>query len=141
MNQDITVEETYPFPPERVWRALTDSASMAEWLMPNDFLPQVGHKFQFRGQPMPGWRGYVECEVTEVVPPKQLTYTWTGDDDWKEPSTVKWTLEPVAGGTKVRLVHSNLQDPWATKLRGMLSQGWNKMLKDKLAGVIERLNP
>lgn len=141
MNHDITVEETYPFPPERVWRALTDSASMAEWLMPNDFLPVVGHKFQFRGKPMPGWRGYVECEVIEVVPPTRLTYTWTGDDDWKEPSTVRWTLEPVAGGTRLRLVHSNLQDPWATQLRGMLSQGWNKMLKDKLAGVIERLKP
>lgn len=139
MSHDVIVEQTYAFPPERVWRALTDSAAMAEWLMPNDFLPRVGHKFQFRGKPMPGWRGFVECEVIEVVPPIQLAFTWVGDDDWKEPSIVRWTLEPVSGGTHVRLVHSNLQGPWATEVRGMLSAGWNKMLKERLLSLLERL--
>ena len=79
MKRDLHFEETYPFPPERVWRALTDSAVMGDWLMPNDFKPVVGHKFQFRAKPQPGWDGIVNCEVIEVEPPRSLAYTWTSN--------------------------------------------------------------
>jgi uncharacterized protein YndB with AHSA1/START domain len=106
--------------------------------MPNDFEPRVGHKFQFRAKPMPGWRGYVDCEVLEVVAPRRLAYTWIGDEDWKEPTIVRWTLEAVEGGTRLRLEHTNLQEPWGRELKAMLSQGWRKMLAEKLARVIER---
>jgi uncharacterized protein YndB with AHSA1/START domain len=34
----IVHEVVYAHPPGRVWRALTDSAALADWLMPNDFL-------------------------------------------------------------------------------------------------------
>ena len=139
MSYDITLEQTYPHPPERVWRALTDSAALAEWLLPNDFEPRVGHKFQFRAKPMPGWRGVVECEVTEVVALRRLVYTWLGDADWQAPTIVRWTLEPVEGGTRVRLEHTNLQDPWGRELQAMLSQGWKKMLEERIVRVIERL--
>lgn len=139
MSYDITLEQTYPNPPERVWRALTDSAALAEWLMPNDFEPRVGHKFQFRAKPMPGWRGFVECEVTEVVPLRRLVYTWLGDADWQAPTIVRWTLVPVEGGTRVRLEHTNLQDPWGRELQAMLSQGWKKMLKTRIVQAIERM--
>jgi len=36
---------------------------MADWLMPNDFQPRLGHKFQFRTKPAPGFDGIVNCEV------------------------------------------------------------------------------
>jgi uncharacterized protein YndB with AHSA1/START domain len=39
---------TYPHPPEKVWRALTDPQAIAQWLMKNNFEARVGHKFQFR---------------------------------------------------------------------------------------------
>src|SRR5947208_1487503 len=65
---DIIREAVYPHPPERVWQALTDPAALAAWLMPNDFKPQVGHKFQFRvPKPPRGWRGIVDCEVLVVA--------------------------------------------------------------------------
>jgi len=48
MKRDIHIEETYPYPPERIWRALTNSDAMADWLMPNTFEPKVGCRFQFR---------------------------------------------------------------------------------------------
>lgn len=54
---DITVEAVYPHPPARVWRALTDPDELESWLMENDFQPRVGHRFQFRDEPRPGWRG------------------------------------------------------------------------------------
>lgn len=52
-------------PPERVWRALTDPDELEAWLMENDVEPRVGHRFQFRDEPKPGWRGVVDCEVLE----------------------------------------------------------------------------
>ena len=139
MSYDITLEQTYPYPPERVWRALTDSTALAAWLMPNDFEARVGHKFQFRAKPMPGWRGFVECEVIEVVAPRRLAYTWLGDADWQAPTIVRWTLEPIEGGTRLRLEHTNLQEPWGRELQAMLSQGWKKMLAEKILRVIEQL--
>jgi uncharacterized protein YndB with AHSA1/START domain len=36
-TKSIVVERDLPHPPEKVWRALTQSALVAEWLMPNDF--------------------------------------------------------------------------------------------------------
>ena len=139
MSYDITLEQTYAHPPERVWRALTDSATLGEWLMPNDFEPRVGHKFQFRAKPMPGWRGFVECEVIEVVAPLRLAYTWLGDTDWQAPTIVRWTLVPIEGGTRLRLEHTNLQEPWGRELHAMFSQGWRKMLEERIVRVIERL--
>ena len=139
MSHEIRIEQTYPFPPERVWRALTESAALAEWLMPNNFEPRVGHKFQFRSEAMPGWRGFVDCEVIEVEPLHRLAFTWLGDDDWVAPTVVRWTLEPRDGGTLLRLEHTELKDPWGAALHAMFSQGWKKMLDKKLAAVLAKL--
>ena len=66
MKRDLHFEVTYPHPPERVWRALTDPAAMREWLMDNTFAEaRVGHQFQFRTTPRPGFNGIVYCEVTD----------------------------------------------------------------------------
>ena len=59
MKRNIMIEAFYPFPPERVWKALTDSRALAGWLMPNDFQPRVGHRFQFRDDPRPGSFGNI----------------------------------------------------------------------------------
>ena len=140
MSYEIIMEQTYPHPPSQVWHALTDSDALAEWLMPNDFQARLGHKFQFRAKPMPGWRGFVECEVVEVDAPRRLTYTWLGDADWKAPTMVRWTLERVAEGTRLRLEHTNLQDPWGRELHAMLSQGWKKMIEEKIVAVMQQLD-
>lgn len=139
MSREIRIEQAYAFPPERVWRALTERDALAEWLMPNDFEPRVGHKFQFRSQAMPGWRGYVDCEVIEIDPPRRLAYTWLGDDDWEAPTIVRWTLEPQGGGTLLRLEHTGLEGEWGAKLHAMFSQGWKKMMEKKLAAVLSKL--
>ena len=35
-------------PPEKVWRALTQADLLSRsWLMPNDMVAKVGHKFPF----------------------------------------------------------------------------------------------
>lgn len=48
MTRIIRRELTFLQSPESVWRALTNSAALAEWMYPNDFEPRVGHQFTFR---------------------------------------------------------------------------------------------
>src|SRR5262245_55697929 len=80
---EVALDATYPHPPERVWRALTEPQELAAWLMPNDFAPVVGHRFQFKVKPQLGWRGIVDCEVLEVDRPRTLSYSWQGDPKYR----------------------------------------------------------
>ena len=41
-TKTVTVERELPFPPEKIWRALTVPHLMAEWLMQNDFAAETG---------------------------------------------------------------------------------------------------
>src|SRR5262245_55571305 len=104
-TRSIVVERTMPHPAAKIWRALTETSLIAEWLMQNDFQAQVGHRFQFRAKPVPGWSGVTNCEVLELDPPKRLVYTWGdgSESDSKLRTLVTWTLTPVANGTLVRM--------------------------------------
>ena len=44
----VVVEREIPFPPEKIWRALTQPHLIEEWLMKNDFKPVMGHGFNLR---------------------------------------------------------------------------------------------
>ena len=68
----LTVERVVPHAPAKVWRALTQSALIEDWLMSNDFQPVVGHRFNLRGD----WGGVLDCEVLAIEPNKTLSYTW-----------------------------------------------------------------
>jgi uncharacterized protein YndB with AHSA1/START domain len=43
----VVVEREVSFPPEKIWRALTQPHLIEEWLMKNDFKPVVGHRSIF----------------------------------------------------------------------------------------------
>jgi uncharacterized protein YndB with AHSA1/START domain len=104
MKREVTLEVIYPFPPDRVWRALTDSRVLARWLMPNDFQPRLGHQFQFEGKAGGAAIETIDCEVIELQPPSRLSYTWQSSVDGVL-SVVTWVLEPVAEGTRLRMEH------------------------------------
>src|SRR5688572_20675275 len=102
----IKIERRYPHPPARVWRALTDRTAVSEWLMKtDDFEAKVGAKFVLRAKPQPGWRGFVECEVTEVAPERALAYSWRGQEKGP-PMHVRFVLEPDGDGTKLSFEHT-----------------------------------
>jgi uncharacterized protein YndB with AHSA1/START domain len=61
-TRSVVVEREVGFPPETVWRALTQPPLIEAWLMQTDFRPVVGHPFEFRAD----W-GVVDCRVLEVV--------------------------------------------------------------------------
>lgn len=128
-TKSIVVERLMPHPPAKVWRALTSAPLIAEWLMKNDFEPRVGHRFTFQATPMPGWKGYTNCEVLEVDEPRRLVYAW-GDgteSDSGLKTIVTWTLEPRDGGTFVRMEHAGFRPQDEGGYRGM-GGGWPRIL-------------
>ncbi|MGH6950779.1 MAG: SRPBCC family protein, partial [Vitreimonas sp.] len=76
-TRTVVVEREFPHPPEKLWRALTQPHLISEWLMQNDFAPNVGHCFHLRGE----WGGALDCEVLEVEPHETLSYTWNYEHD------------------------------------------------------------
>jgi uncharacterized protein YndB with AHSA1/START domain len=136
----IDLEVTYPYPVERVWRALTDPRALAAWLMPNDFAARVSHEFTFRSDPVPGWDGVVHCRVLACEPPRRLVYSWHGVTDLPE-TTVSFQLDPVAEGTRLRLLHSGFAaDPALGPIRDILAGGWSsRLLAVTLPDLLGRL--
>ena len=137
MKRDLAFERIYPYTPEQVWAALTDPDALAEWLMESDFQPFVGHKFQFRTEPGPGFDGIVNCEVIEVERPYRLAYTWQGGP-MKKPTTVTWTLDAIDGGTRLRLEHTGFEGLAGVAVSFILGPGWRKGLCDRLPAYLEQ---
>lgn len=136
MKRNLSFTRDYPHPPERVWQALTDSQALAEWLMENDFKPIVGHKFQFRTKPGPGFDGLTTCEVLEVDPPKRLAYTFTGGGI---DTVVCYRLEKTATGTRLLVDHTGFQGARAVLISFLLQRGWRTMFGQRLPAAIERI--
>jgi uncharacterized protein YndB with AHSA1/START domain len=118
----VVVERVFPHPAEKVWRALTENPLITQWLMKNDFEPEVGRKFQFRFDPMPNWDGIIDCEVLAIDHLKQLSYTW-GSFGLK--TVVLWTLTPADGGTHVRMEQSGFNPENQAAYKGA-NYGWQK---------------
>lgn len=134
-TKSIVVERLMAHPPEKVWRALTSSHLIEDWLMRNDFRPVIGHRFQFRAAPVPGWSGVTNCEVLEVDEPHRLAYSWGdgSESDSGLKTVVTWTLTARDGGTHVRMEHSGFRPQDERGYKGM-GGGWPRILQ-RLEGV------
>lgn len=130
-TREIVVEEVLPHAPAAVWQALTRGDLIARWLMPNDFEPVVGRKFNFRRAPMGDWNGVVECEVLEVAAERRLVYSWKGGTGTalELDTVVTWTLTPVEAGTRLRMVHSGFRLPQNAVAYDGMSPGWSRVMK------------
>jgi len=129
-TKSIVVERLMPHPAEKIWRALTLSDLVVEWLMRNDFQPILGHRFQFHATPLPGWSGVTNCQVVEIEPPRRLAYTW-GDgteSDSGLKTLVTWTLTPAEGGVLVRMEQSGFRPQDEAGYQGM-GGGWPRILR------------
>ncbi len=135
-TRTVTIERDMAFPPEKLWRALTQPHLMEEWLMKNDFRPQVGHQFQLKGV----WGGVLECEVLELEPHKSLSYTWNfanEDPAYSLNSVVTFTLTPTPTGTHLKVEQSGF-GPHQKQAYGGAHAGWKDMLS-KLEDVLANL--
>jgi uncharacterized protein YndB with AHSA1/START domain len=129
-SRTVVLERVFAHPQEKLWRALTESTLLAQWLLNNDFEPTPGRKFQFRADPVPNWNGVIDCEVQLVDPITRLAYTW---GSLGLESTVHWTLTPTEGGTHLRMEHSGFGPGQDAAYKGA-NYGWQRFL-----GGLERV--
>jgi uncharacterized protein YndB with AHSA1/START domain len=127
-GQSVIHEVTYPHPPERVWRALIDPGELASWLMPNDFVPVVGHRFTMSCEPF----GVIEAEVLELDPPRRLAVRWVAAFG---ETLVTFELAPAGAGTRLRVEHRGWGEGNATE-RDQFDGGWTANLATGLAAVL-----
>jgi uncharacterized protein YndB with AHSA1/START domain len=118
-TRTVTVERELPFPPAKIWRALTQPHLIAEWLMQNDFALAIDHRFTLRGD----W-GSVECRVIEIETDKTLAYTWGA---MGLESTVTLTLTPTTIGTHLRMDQTGFKPDQPQAFNGA-KFGWQKFL-------------
>jgi uncharacterized protein YndB with AHSA1/START domain len=126
--RSVVVEREMPFPPARIWRALTQPHLIAEWLLQSDFAPVVGRDFKFTQE----W-GAIDCRVTEVEPERSLAYTWAA---FGLESTVTWTLTPTGQGTRLRMEQVGFRRDQEEAFRGARA-AWTGYF-GQLEGVVAR---
>lgn len=136
-DQDAIVAEIdIAAPPERVFRALTDSAELMRWFndtsCPVKFWEidaRVGGRYRYtteKGSVVVNGISEFEChgEILEFDPPRLLVYTWLGNwhADKALRTVVRWDLTAAGTGTHVKMTHSGLAKEAAA--REDYRKGW-----------------
>ncbi|XAZ24467.1 SRPBCC domain-containing protein [Sinorhizobium sp. B11] len=119
--RSVVVEREIAFPPEKIWRALTQPHLIQEWLMKNDFKPVPDHRFKLTAE----W-GSVDCRVLEIEPNRTLAYTW---DAYGLESTVTWTLTPIGSGTHLRMEQAGFRPDQEQAYQGARF-GWQRFFEN-----------
>ena len=133
--ESIAFEFELQHSPQKVWRALTDTVLLTEWLLPVVELKlETGAAFTFKTQPHPGWDGSVSCRVLEIEAHRKLSYAWAVPF---LDTVVTFTLTPTASGTRLHLVQSGFK-PDQKQNFGGARYGW-RMMGGKLVELLARI--
>ncbi|HZR58969.1 MAG TPA: SRPBCC domain-containing protein [Terriglobales bacterium] len=143
-DQDAIIAEIQiSAPPERVFKALSDTGELQRWFTNSEcpvklwqMEPRVGGRYSYASEKVSTVVNGVsefKChgEVVECDPPRVFAYTWIANwhEDPNSRTLVRWELTPKQGGTHVKVTHSGLASLPAA--RKNYSGGW--------PGVVEQL--
>ena len=110
--------------------------------MPEAFARRLARAFRLVAKPQPGWRGFVECEITgscshpAFSKPTRGTGTTRGNTDL----TVRYTLEPIATGTRLIFEHTGFTGVGGFLLAKLaLGPGWKKMMDKRMGELLTAL--
>ena len=123
-TRSVVIEKIFEHPPEKLWRALTEPALLTQWLLSNNFLPELGREFQFKNEPVGGWDGVIDCKVLALDPLRRLAYSWRA---FGHESTVEFTLSPTDGGMRLRMEHSGFRANQEAAYQGA-QHGWRRFI-------------
>ncbi|MGH1579191.1 SRPBCC family protein [Planktotalea sp.] len=119
--------------PAQVWEYLTDPDKLATWFHKPKTALTKG-PYEMFGATSGDKLMWGEVLVSE--PHTRLEYTFTIAPMGDATSTVKWTLDNVAGGTRLSLVHEGL--PVGEEAFGLtlaLDKGWDEHLGRMRNGI------
>jgi len=132
-------------PPERVFRALTDSNEVVRWWGSPDTYRleeftadlRVGGRWRSRGRAVDGKPFEVKGEFLEVDAPRLLVQTWI--PDWAPGLNTKlsYRLDPIPGGTRLTVRHEGF-GAHREAFEGH-TRGWERVLgflNDYLAAAV-----
>ena len=97
--------------PETVWAFLTDKDRLGEWYHPAaaDLSTDYDYALREKGKD-PSSDPTIWGQVIEMDPPRRLVTTFCIAPFGDRETTLTWTLDPVAGGTRVHLVHEGIAE-------------------------------
>ena len=120
-TRSFTFEQNIPAAPDALYRALTSSTALRQWLCDvATTAPREG------GRCYLAWNDgyYSSGEFTHLDPGKEVAFTWHGRGE-PAASTVKVTLTPTGDTTLVRVVHGEIGTGAAWEDIGpALEQAW-----------------
>lgn len=127
----LTIQRLLPGPIERIWAYLTESDLRRQWLAAAHMELRVGAPFEFvwrnneltdrPGQCPPGFseEHRMQSRITEVDPPRKLSFTWNNSGD------VTFELEQKDNEVLLTVIHRRLPDrPTLLKV----AAGWHTHL-------------
>jgi uncharacterized protein YndB with AHSA1/START domain len=143
----LRLERIIRAPAERIYQCFLDPDAYAKWLPPHGFTgkvhgmePKVGGTFRMSFSTIDRrWTHFFHGSYKELVPGRRIVHT----DRFEDPAmgegemTVTIDLEPVEGGTRVRIVQSGI--PRGPAADGA-PYGWSQSL-DNLAALCEQELP
>jgi uncharacterized protein YndB with AHSA1/START domain len=138
-NAPFVIERIFNASITKVWNAITNKDEMKKWYFDlKEFKPQVGFEFQFSAGEE-GKEYLHRCKVTEVIPGKKITYSWSYNG-YAGMSYVTFELSEInQNKTKLTLRHTGLETFPTTNpdfAKSNFERGWNeiigKILKDFL---------
>jgi uncharacterized protein YndB with AHSA1/START domain len=137
MNDTITKEKVFNHPIEKVWNAISKAEEISTWFIKADFKAEKGYQYTFTSAVNEKGCTTITGTVKEATP-YVLVYTWIVADTEVE-TTVTWTLETVAEGTKLHLEHlgiSNYAGDTAIAMFESFNGGWNSCI-DQLTDYLK----
>ena len=95
---EARIERTLEHDQQAVWRMLTDSSLLPQWLAPGDLALSKGGAARLN---FPESGTNVESVVTDVDPPRLIEYSWSGPGEPDRP--LRWEAVATPGGTRLSL--------------------------------------
>lgn len=95
---EARIERTLEHDQNAVWRMLTDSSLLPQWLAPGDLSLRKGGVAKLN---FPESGTNVESVVTEVDPPRLIEYSWSSPGEPERP--LRWEAIATPGGTRLSL--------------------------------------
>jgi len=140
-EQNVIIERIFNANRKLVWQAITEKELMKQWYFDlAEFNPVVGFKFEFWGGEEGGKQWKHLCEITVVIPERELTYSWKYEG-YAGISYVTFELFDDGENTRLKLTHSGI-DSFPADIPELaihnFEAGWNEIINTSLENFLTR---